>query len=134
MTKDGMKILKVSQRWGNFNFCDASQKSYSVSFTLTDENEKKSINVNMENPPFEMDDGFVDAEQAIDFLEQWIKGIWISTQKDEVVKFRNTLVEHSEKIEVGNSHAMLDELRKKRDSINKSIENLEKKIIDTQSE
>lgn len=118
-----MLSLKASSRWGRYNICDPSKESCSISFSIKGENEKR-ISVNLDRPTIEPED-YIDAEDAIYVLEEWIKGIWVSSQKNEVEEFKKFLEDNKEKINEGNKIALIEELKKKRDELDKRIKSLE---------
>ena len=72
-----MKTLKASSRWGHFNFCNPSQKECSIHIEFLDNedkvsSERKHINISFNDPPFEPD-GYIDAEDAAELIDNWKK-------------------------------------------------------------
>lgn len=121
-----METLHVTERTGNFNFADPAEQSVSVHIVYRNGENMRSINLNFREEKGV--EGYTEVEDVEWLIDAWVKSIWISTSKEDVLDFKKVILSRAEEIARGNRKAKLAKLYDLLHKTQTQIDSLEHEI------
>lgn len=115
--------LEIYSREGHFNFLDPSEKSISSCFTLLDGKEEKIARISIETKKIATIEPDYDAvEQVIEYIDEWLKCTWFSSNTQEVEDFKMLLTGAEKLINLGTLNYQITQLQLQLEKIGNKIE------------
>ncbi len=120
------EYITVQSRRGHFNFCDPSQESVSTHVAVMTPDGLKKMSCNITTTPYEVDDN--DVQTVVSWIRYHLKRLIYSTDSDNIESVLDYIIKNEDDLYLGDLQHKLKIATGKRNDLNKTIEDLEKRL------